>query len=160
MFYRICRVINIVLGCLFIIIDALSLFGAREYPSSMVVVMVIFFITGIFFVVFSLICGRLYKYNNEQITITKQFKTTAKTIFVFNLLSSLVVLLLITAGIFSFLDDTPGTMQQEWPLYFTMFFVFLLAGGSGIVNLFFYRHLLKENSVVATDLIDDIGKYS
>ena len=87
MFYRICRVINIVLGCLFIIIDALSLFGAREYPSSMVVVMVIFFITGIFFVVFSLICGRLYKYNNEPITITKPFKTTAQTIFVFNLLS-------------------------------------------------------------------------
>ncbi len=160
MFYKICRILNITLSSLLIIILVLAIFGAKTFPTEIIFAMITIFVIAGFFLAFNFICGKFLKHNSEQIPISKRLKNKGKILFVFNLICALAMLGIAIAAFSPIFNPSDKVTESYSPIYVSIFLIFTLGGISSIVNLFFFRALLRKNKTITSDFINSIGDNS
>jgi hypothetical protein len=157
MFYRACRIINMALSLLFILVSIYTLFTLDDASVEGIMVSLLLLFFNCAFLLFDFICGKILFNNNEQKLISKNLILSGKILFVINLVCALGVFLCIAAAISSFSDTASKTMQRQKPFYIFFLLLFLFTAITAIFNLIFFSKSLKKNKVVLNELISNIG---
>ena len=158
MFYKPCRIINVVLSLLFIMVSIYALFTLDDFSvEGITVSLLLLFFNGIF-LCFDFISHKIFLNNNQQKILSKNLILIGKIFFVINLLCALGVFLCATAAISSFFDTSSKEMQRQKLFYIFFLSLFLLSGITAVVNLIFFRKAIKLNKLIVNEVINHIGQ--
>jgi RsiW-degrading membrane proteinase PrsW (M82 family) len=154
MIYRICRIVNTALSLLFILFAAWAL--STDFSVTSIIIVSIIITVFAILLWFNFICTRLHKQNNEQRLFSKRQKNTGKVFFILVILCVIGILVSTVTTYFSFLN-MPSTKWQK--NFFGIFLsLFVLCAGTAIVNLVFFSKLIRRNTAVVNEFLNDIGQ--
>ncbi len=156
MFYRISFILGTLISLQFVLFCSYFLFIDQMMESAGKSVSAIFLVTNIFFLLVNFICFKINKCNIEQRFIPLRLKNSGKSLFVFTIISIVVVLFSGIAGLLSRLYSEKVIAEKQTLPFFLIITLILLSGILAIINLVYFRKVSRKNKVIINQVIDDI----
>lgn len=156
MFYRISFVLGTLINLLFVFFCSYFLIMDQRMAQEGKTVSAMFLATSMFFLFANLICFKINKDNMEQRLITPVLKNTGKFVFVFTIISIIVVLFSGVSALLSRLYSEKVIEGRQANYFFVIIGLILLSGIFAIINLIYFRKVSRKNNTVINQLIDDI----
>jgi membrane protease YdiL (CAAX protease family) len=157
MIYRICRVINITICFLFIILALYSVVVLNDFSANSLTMAGIVFITYALLLWFNFICNKLDKYNKERIILSRPIKNTGKVFFILVLFIAIGIFVSAVAAWFSFSENYSQANKWQRTSFAIFIVFFILTAITAISNLIFFTKSIKKNKLVVNEFINDIG---
>ncbi len=157
MFYRVSQILNITLSCLFILLGFYVMVTANDFPAPAIFALCFIFTAYPVFIWLAFICSKIYRCNTLHVLISKKLKTIGRSVSVFTLLFSLLIIFFTIVTVAEFSSFFKPSAKSQWPFLFAFLLLFFISGLTAIINIIFFSKLLKKNKVVLSEFINTIG---
>ena len=156
MFYRISFILGTILSLFFVLLCGYILFIEQNIASEGRSVSALYMITNSFFLLINFICLKIDKCNVEHRLIPGKLKKSGKLIFLFTIISIVIVLFSGIAGLVLRLSSDKVLPEKQTFFFHLIIILLLLSGILAIINLLYFRKVSGNNKKITNQLIDDI----
>ena len=156
MFFRISFVLGTIISLLFVAFCSYILFYATDIASAGRSVSVMFLIANLFFLSANFICTKIKVLNRDDVLITRKLKIAGKFLFVLSMISIVVTLFSAMAALISYFSSNMYLPGNRLPAYFMITSLLFLSSMFAIINLLYFKRLLRINNQVTSQIINDI----
>ena len=158
MLFRSGLITNTVLCIFFILLELfLLMFAPEKFPDEARMVFMILAVISFISLCFDFICFKLLKANKEHAEVSGNLIITGNIFFVFMIMTGLTFFLMAIAVISVILETGNVSMLRLLIFYILFILIFLICGISIILNLIYFRRLIKINRQTINAYINDIG---